>query len=911
VLSTRLRATAFAATTAFAILGAPNCFADNGIYVGTPKSFDDSFLKAQLRAIQDQLTLIKAFDPTSIAARIGAVSGATLRQSSASISATGQAIPQVVTNVPAQSGDSQSGNVQETTQAALTPGVPTIPPSALTLPSTLSISALDAVNEALQLSYEASNISLLLNGSLNDRFLSPDVAKQRVTLGIPVTIDAPRFGHADDVAEVQVTVCTTPDEKAVPPAPSVIAVLPRENTYNVATLSETSIGLGVGAIAGVFSVNAGWLGAKKTFYLVKQQDTVALQKDPGDGPSCGNPKNSITVAWQFYPAAGTKYIRSGMRQMFLQLALPNAKRDNDGTLRDVSVNVSVRTLWRGHVWTSPAVSAKADDVEEFEQPILVLAPDTTPHASKFTINDVGSGNLLVRASGTFLQGLRARVGSSFFDVKSPGFFAGEEVLQFKASGQEIAMSGTALAALDGTEGELVYFDPQLAVEVDKSVRTGFANLLDRSSATRMPNDLRDRVLKDNQPWYWADPPAVLDCADHSMPDVTGVPAPSDGKSSLSGQQSQGVSRPALGKRSATPTDLANSNAVVEAASVAIKDYWKAERAKKPNYFRPLGAGGPRTEPNRRNPFYTNKRLKIELVSRERQSSDSWLVTVDLTELASKTEYLFEGCNGLPLVLTVNGKLYGLSDAPFFLREAVPLKLAAQPINGVAFYQIWYRLSVVVPDEVMTGQTRIKAQRLFMGRNFESEATYFKPPQLTAQKVAAVAHGKTEVWAITGSGLGGHLQLGYPKASGKIRLEHKTGALALLYIDKGAAPGLKQVVLLNKFDNNAKEPEVVTVAMPDDAKPETPAMSLDAAPVTVGATQLTVTGTALDRVALIRYLRTPVNIALTAQGKKTQLLVDLPPTATATPGTRYLDVTDADGKHSRLKLVVQPTTPAAT
>src|SRR5262249_38061270 len=152
-----------------------------------------------------------------------------------------------------------------------------------------------------------ANLRLLLEGSLSDRFLGAGrAAKRRVTIGFPISIETPAvIAGRDAVAEVQVTVTTatdalkyddkhkyghapasfkdqdscTPAEE--PEAPGVVAILPRERSYNTAHITDNQKSFAGAAVASILSLGVSWTGRTKTFYLLQDLDTVALER-PAD-----------------------------------------------------------------------------------------------------------------------------------------------------------------------------------------------------------------------------------------------------------------------------------------------------------------------------------------------------------------------------------------------------------------------------------------------------------------------------------------------------------------------------------------------------------------------------------------------------------------------------------------------------
>jgi hypothetical protein len=70
-------------------------------------------------------------------------------------------------------------------------------------------------------------------------------------------------------------------------------------------------------VIGAVGASASFLKGRKTIYLVQDQDTVALQRpyDPA------NP-SAASFEWEFHPILGQHYVKSGLTQTFVQVALP-------------------------------------------------------------------------------------------------------------------------------------------------------------------------------------------------------------------------------------------------------------------------------------------------------------------------------------------------------------------------------------------------------------------------------------------------------------------------------------------------------------------------------------------------------------------------------------------------------------
>ena len=309
----------------------------NGITVGEPKVYDDALLQQMLRSAEARLAALQVFDQASILSRLGAVTGASQQSSSFGLNVQGPSVPGVTTatTLPTQTttqataaGATNSSittvsglgteNVT-TTQPVFTPPTAPAPPPTLTFPTGFSVSASDILNEQTQLAAEINGLRLLLAGSLSDHYIrnndiGNELTKFKTTLGFPITV-SPGRQYKDAVAIVEVEV-KGEDKKSLsfpPELPAVTSIIPREKTYNVAAITDKSTSIGGGVATQIIGFSGSWVRGHKTYYLVQDQDTVALTFRPADGEKIG-------FRWQFRPVLGQQYIKSGLKQTFVQLA---------------------------------------------------------------------------------------------------------------------------------------------------------------------------------------------------------------------------------------------------------------------------------------------------------------------------------------------------------------------------------------------------------------------------------------------------------------------------------------------------------------------------------------------------------------------------------------------------------------
>ncbi len=418
----------------------------NGIEVGAPKFYDDASLRMMLDATRAKLAGMTGLDQASLISRLGSISGATISQTQFGLQLTGGAGPGVsTTNTGATTQTTTNANLPEqntslpgsttvtsapttstTTTSPSPPAIPTVVPGiAFTPPSTISPSSLDVLNEQMQLSYEMTNLQLLLEGALSDRFVTNQrFIKPRVTIGFPISLHPPEE-FKDAAAVVEVEVKTAPRnlaDGATPEPPAITALLPREKTYNVAAMTDRMTSIGGGAVVGTVGLSGSFLSGHKTLYLVQDQDTVALQLPQGRDP------NTTSFVWEFHPVIGEHYIRSGMKQTFVQLALPILAAN------DCFGNIRIRTYWRrfdqkGGVARDVIPESVLASTQTFSIPQFDLAPQV----GQVEYEDLGDGTVMVRVKTntkqSFLAGTYVQLGPNRYDA-GKNLLIEEEDLKF-------------------------------------------------------------------------------------------------------------------------------------------------------------------------------------------------------------------------------------------------------------------------------------------------------------------------------------------------------------------------------------------------------------------------------------------------------------------------------------------------
>jgi hypothetical protein len=353
-----------------------------------------------------------------------------------------------------------------TTQAAGAPTAAAAPAtSSFTLPTGFSVSAADALQEETQLNADIEGYTLLLEGALDDHLMlvpyrdptNPgnnrltQEPRTRVTLGVPVDI-LNSGKYKDAIAEVTLYV-TASENSTITDRPLITALLPTQRTYNVASIVDHSVSLGGGITTSVASVGVSWLWGHHTYYVVKDQDTVAFQL-----PAKATERTTQSFGWQFRPTLGQPRVTEGPREVFVQLAFP--MMPTPASVAPVLGTVHVKTVWKHLDRKTNAVSQDAipGSISDYEVPFTVYQYNLAPGIGDPDLSDNGDGTLTVRMSGPFLPGTVVQLGPNIYSDGSPGFNRTLDWLQFTVSSSDAATKRIGITDRSGAFSNVVYAD---------------------------------------------------------------------------------------------------------------------------------------------------------------------------------------------------------------------------------------------------------------------------------------------------------------------------------------------------------------------------------------------------------------------------------------------------------------------
>jgi hypothetical protein len=231
------------------------------------------------------------------------------------------------------------------------------------------------------------------------------------------------------------------DDLEINDPPAIVALLPRDKTYNVASLTDSSISIGAGVVTQVVGISGSFLHGRKTYYYVQDQDTVALTFEPPQ-------KNTVGFLWEFRPVLGARLLREGLKQTFVQLSFPsNWSAPSFGT-------VHIRTYWRDYDARKNLVKRiRPNSLVELNPPYPIpnYSMEQKPSAfDKASLEDLGNGQMLVNLDGRFLGGTYVRVGTTILGDGTAGFSSEYKRIRFVAPIADLASKNVVLVARDGT-----------------------------------------------------------------------------------------------------------------------------------------------------------------------------------------------------------------------------------------------------------------------------------------------------------------------------------------------------------------------------------------------------------------------------------------------------------------------------
>jgi hypothetical protein len=402
---------------------------------------------------------------------------------------TGNTTNAAVTNtlVNGSTNTQQNGTTTTTPSLSGSSYVPTpITANSLAPPSSTGLSSADLLTEQVELNAQITTLRLLLQGALSDQYLVKDArpvaTRQQTTLGFTISLQPPRqYKHA--VAEVRVIISPPFGGENV----SVMNLLPSEKTYNVAKVTSHENAFGAGVVKAPIGLGVAGGSSHDRLFLAKDTDTVALQfaslgappLDPrlpvavrdwahtaisfeGRG-ECDDDiasemqsepnkfDNAVAFGWQFRPVLGEEYVKSGLRQVFAQLALPA------GLDMQYIPRVRILTRWRAYDPKSQVVGAVFSRTCSWTDDSNGVVLISRPAVHTVDWVDLGGGQLKLTGQGRFYSsGVTIVAGTNAY---APVGFDGTKI-QFVAKAADLM--GAEELALVGQNGQSGVFGNAVA-----------------------------------------------------------------------------------------------------------------------------------------------------------------------------------------------------------------------------------------------------------------------------------------------------------------------------------------------------------------------------------------------------------------------------------------------------------------
>lgn len=373
----------------------------NGIGVGAPKIYDARSLSLMMEEMQDQLRRLNSISQQPITDAVGGIQATQSTDLETAINAGGKA------DAKADAGTS-SGVDKSTLAAAPAP-----------TQAKLGERSLDLLSDMVNLTYEVLNLRLILERSLTDRIYEGKPRLQAV-LGLPISIDAPGFA-VGCCANITVTVTAS---GGAGEAPSLVAVLPQERTFNTTVARRRSALASAGGPFKGLTFGLQGRSSSDESSLDRDSDLVAVLAK-SDAPS------QTRFGWQLRPTSSSRSIPSGMRQLFAVLALPQKDEGEDDKQ---SISIEVKTSWRafnrktatssdGVNWRAWLSERPVDQVHTWEKKIEVCSTlpvenNLAPQITHVEYQPVAANRAVMMVRGNnFFPGTTIILGDK--DYKSP------------------------------------------------------------------------------------------------------------------------------------------------------------------------------------------------------------------------------------------------------------------------------------------------------------------------------------------------------------------------------------------------------------------------------------------------------------------------------------------------------------
>lgn len=461
--------------------GFPRDTTSNGIAIGKAKAFDNRSLSLRIERLSAGLETLKVLTQ-NVQDNLSAVQERTSSESSLSVSAS---VPAGVVGGAAEKKDKQGDGVakgDEKAGAGDKAGGD----------DKLGMAASDVLTDQLNLASQIFNLQTLFERSLSDRIISEwdaaglpvSVPRMQTVLGFQVSI-TPSAGMEDCAAVVEIGVGAKYGLHAEPV--SLVALMPQEKTYNAASISTSERSIGGSAVAKILNVNFGGKNRTRQYFLHRDSDTVAFERNPEAQPALFESGDKATVfGWEFRPVLGRKAVASGTRQMLAVVSLPMGEHE---TPAELVLEIKSRSYWRRYNRKTQTTRAKSSwlpwrldsscvvnfPVQELAIPNITKIHTTLlPSVKTIKWVNTGNGTASVSVMGeNFFSGTRVVMGGKVYREEDGNLrIKSDQVLELDTTIESMVAGDAVFSGRYGPLRELVMpleSRPVTTVDINRAI----------------------------------------------------------------------------------------------------------------------------------------------------------------------------------------------------------------------------------------------------------------------------------------------------------------------------------------------------------------------------------------------------------------------------------------------------------
>jgi len=448
--------------------GFPRDATSNGIAIGKAKAFDNRSLALRIERLSAGLETLKVLSQ-NVQENLSNVQERSASESSLSLVAS---LQPGGTSATGEKGNAAEGGSKSTEQAGAGEKADG--------DGKLGMAASDVLTDQLNLASQIFNLQTLFERSLSDRIIGERNAagemvsnpRMQTVLGFQVSL-TPAAGVEDCVAVVEIGV-RTKNATTVEPV-SLVALMPQEKTYNAASLSASERSIGGSAVAKILNVNFGGKNRTRQFFLHRDCDTVAFERNSQVPPVLFEGGHKATVfGWEFRPVLGRRAVAPGTRQMLAVVSLPHAEHD---AAEELTLEIKGRSYWRRYNRKAQTTRPKSSwlpwrldssgvvnfPAQELTVPnIAKIQKALTPTVSCIKWVNCGNDSAAVSITGeNFFSGTRVVIGGKVYREEDGNLtLKSDQAMEFQTSIESLVAGD---AVLSGRFGAL----SQLAMPMDK------------------------------------------------------------------------------------------------------------------------------------------------------------------------------------------------------------------------------------------------------------------------------------------------------------------------------------------------------------------------------------------------------------------------------------------------------------